>query len=84
MQRLVDLSAHPEVMQEDGQLSRGRNDGSLLPTLSAALGQLQSPTPEIAVDTEWPQDVLCSLHQPRAQIRITFLVILGPAARETL
>jgi len=71
-------------MQEDGQLSRGRNDGSLPPTLSAALGPLQSLTPEIAVDTEWPQDVLCSLHQPRAQIRITFLVILGPAARETL
>src|SRR5580704_351355 len=60
-------------MQQHRQLSRGRHDGSLLPVPSTTLRQLQAPAPEIAVDTEWSQDVLGSLHQQRAQIRITFL-----------
>ncbi len=30
VQRFVHISAHPQVMQQHGQLSRGRHDGSLL------------------------------------------------------
>jgi hypothetical protein len=42
-QRLVNLSAHPQVMQQDGKLSRHCNNGSFLPALATALGQLQTP-----------------------------------------
>jgi hypothetical protein len=38
VQRLVDFSAHPEVMQQHRQLACGGDDGSLLSALSAALG----------------------------------------------
>ena len=41
VQRFVRFSAHPQVMQQHRQLSGGRDDGSLLPALAAALGQLQ-------------------------------------------
>src|SRR5207248_9015784 len=48
-------------------------DGSLLSALSATLGQLQAPAPQITVHSEWSQNVLCSLHQQRAQVWIAFL-----------
>src|SRR5207249_4437967 len=53
--------------------SRGGNDGSLLSVSPATLGQLQAPAPQITVHPKWSQDVLRSLHQQRAQIRIAFL-----------
>ena len=84
VQRFVDFSAYPQVMQQNCEFARGRNDGSLLSVLSTALGQLQAPAPQITVHTERAQNMLCPLHQQGSQIRIAFLVILGPAARETL
>src|SRR5690348_3205081 len=60
-------------MQQHCQLSRRGNDGSLLAVSSATFRQLQSPASEITVDTEWSQDMLCSLHQQRPQIRVSFL-----------
>ena len=36
-QRFVCLSAHPQAMQQDRELSRGRNHGSFLPILSTTL-----------------------------------------------
>src|SRR5215467_6602101 len=60
-------------MQQHRQLSGGRNDGSLLPVSSSSFRQLQTPAPEIAVDSEWSQDMLRSLHQQGSQIRIAFL-----------
>src|SRR5512141_1428450 len=71
VQWLVHLSAHPQVMQQHRQLSCRGYDGSLLAVPSTTLGQLQAPAPEITVDAKWSQDVLCSLHQQRSQIRIT-------------
>jgi hypothetical protein len=53
VQRFVDFSAHPQMMQQHRQLSRRRNDGSLLAALSPALGQFQSSASEITVDAEW-------------------------------
>ena len=73
VQRFVHFSAHPQVMQQHRQLSRGRHDGSLLSVSPATLGQLQAPAPEITVHTERSQNVLRSLHQQRPQIRIAFL-----------
>jgi hypothetical protein len=63
VQGFVRFSAHPQMMQQHRQFSCRRNNGSLLPASSTALRQLQSPAPEIAVDAEWSQDVLRSLHQ---------------------
>ena len=45
VQRFVHFSAHPQVMQQHRQLSRGRHDGSLLAVSSATFGQLQAPAP---------------------------------------
>src|SRR5438270_25856 len=73
VQGFVHFSAHPEVMQQHRQLSRGRHDGSLLSVSPATLGQLQAPAPQITVHPEWSQNVLRSLHQQRAQVRVAFL-----------
>jgi hypothetical protein len=53
-------------MQQHGQLSRRRNHRPFLPVLSAALRQLQTPTPQIAVRSERSQNVMRSLHQQRS------------------
>ena len=71
-------------MQQHRQLSRHRDDRPFFATLTAPFRQLQAPAPHITVHTERAQNMLCPLHQQGSQIRITFLVILGPAARETL
>ena len=84
MQRFVHFSAHPQVMQQHLQLSCRGHDRPLLSVSSTTLRQFQAPAPQITVDTERSQDMLRSLHQQGSQIRIAFLVILGPAARETL
>ena len=73
VERFVQFSAHPQMMQQHCQLSCGRHDGSLLPAISATFGQFQAPAPEIAVHPERTQNVLGALHQQRAQIRIAFL-----------
>ena len=72
-QRFVSLSTHPQTMQQDRQLSRGRDHGSFLAILSATLRQLQAPAPQIAVRSKRSQNVVRTLHQQRSQIRITFL-----------
>src|SRR5215472_11971594 len=58
------------MLQQHRQLSCRGHNGSLLCVSSTTLGQLQSPAPEIAVDTKWPQDMLRSLYQQSSQIRI--------------
>ena len=65
VQWFVRFSAHPQVMQQHRQLSCGGDDRSLLPALPAAFGQPQSPASQVAIDAEWSQDVLRSLHQQR-------------------
>src|ERR1035438_5265161 len=61
-QRFVHFSTHPQPMQQHRQLPRRRNHGSLLPILSAALGQLQTPAPQVAVRSKRTQNVVRSLH----------------------
>src|SRR5947209_4238168 len=73
VQGVVHLAAHPQVMQQHGELSGRGNDGPLLPTFSAALGQLQPPAPQVTIRPERAQNVLCPLHQQRPQIGIAFL-----------
>src|SRR5678810_14194 len=60
-------------MQQDGQLSCHGNNGPFLPALAAALGQLQTPAPQIAVGSKRPQDMVRSLYQQGSQIGIAFL-----------
>src|ERR1700730_9857020 len=59
-------------MQQHCQLSRGSDDGPLLAAFPSTLGQLQSPTPEIAVHTKRTQNVLRSLHEQSWQVGIAF------------
>jgi hypothetical protein len=66
VQGFVDFSAHPQVMQQYCQLSGRGNDRSFLAVSSTTLGQLQAPASQIAVDAEWSQDMLRSLHQQRS------------------
>src|SRR6185437_3916376 len=73
VQELVHFAADPQVVQQHRQLSGRGYDGSLLCVSSSSFRQLESPAPEIAVNAERSQDVLCSLHQQRAQVRIAFL-----------
>lgn len=68
MQWFVRFFAHPQVMQQHGELSCGGDDRSLLSALSAAFGQLQTPASQITVGAERSQDMLRSLHQQRSQI----------------
>jgi hypothetical protein len=46
-------------MKQHGVLSGRGNDGPLLPTFSAALGQLQPPAPQVTIRPERAQNVLC-------------------------
>src|SRR5712671_2827774 len=71
-QGFVDFSAHPQTMQQDRQLSRRSNHGSLLSVLPAALGQFQPPPSQIAVRSKRTQNVVRPLHQQRSQIPIAF------------
>jgi hypothetical protein len=47
-------------MQQHRQLSRSRNDGSLLAVLPSTFGQFQAPAPKITVRTERTHEIgLC-------------------------
>src|SRR5882724_9402882 len=72
-QRFVHFSADPQAMQQHRQLSCSSNHHSFLPILSAPLGQLQPPAPQIAVYAKRSQDVVRSLYQQGSQIRIALL-----------
>src|SRR5215469_11351711 len=61
------------MMQQHRQLSGRSHNGPLLSVSSTTFRQLQSPATQITVDTERSQDMLGSLYQQRAQIRIPFL-----------
>jgi hypothetical protein len=73
VQRFVHFSAYPQAMQQHRQLSCCCNHRPLLPILATTLGQLQTPAPQVAVRSKRTQNVVRSLHQQRAQIRIPFL-----------
>ena len=73
VQRFIHFSAYPQVMQQHRQLSGRRDDRPFLSVPASTLRELQAPASEITVHPEGAQNVLRSLHQQRAQIRITFL-----------
>ena len=65
-QWFVHLSAHPQPMEQDRQLSRHGNHRSLLGIFSSSLRKLQSPSPQITVFSKRPQNVMRSLHHYRS------------------
>ena len=67
--RFVDFSTDPQPMQQHRQFASRRNDGPFLSLLAAALGQLQTPSSQIAVSSKRAEDVVRSLHQQGSQIR---------------
>ena len=77
MEGVVDLSALPEVMQEDGELSGDRDDRALLGVLPAALGELEPPAAQFAIRTEGTQEVLGALDQQPAEIAVPGLACPG-------
>src|ERR1700733_7003761 len=72
-QWFVHLSAHPQPMQQYCQLSRHGHYRSFLGIFSSSLCQLPSPSPQITVFSQWPQNVVRSLHHHGAQIPVSFL-----------
>src|SRR6266404_9531091 len=88
-QWFVHLSAYPQPLQQDRQLSSHGHDGSLLGIFSSSLRKLLSPSPQITVFSKRSQNVVRSLHHHGAQIPVSFFAdaLLGfalpgvPAAR---
>ena len=58
-------------MQQDRQFASRRDDGSFLSVLATTLGQLQTPSSQIAISSKRAEYVVRSLHQQRPQIGIT-------------
>ena len=71
-QWFVHLSAYPQPMQQDRQLSRHGHHRSFLGIFSPSLCQLPSPSPQITVFPKRSQNVMRSLHHHRAQIPVSF------------
>jgi hypothetical protein len=72
-QRFIDLTVDPQFVKQHRQLSSHRNDRSFLSILSSALGQPQSPSPQITIFPERPQNVVRPLHHQGAQVAVSFL-----------
>jgi len=53
-----DLTAHPQLVEQYGQLPCPGNDGPFLSILSSLLGELQSPATQVAVLPKWPENVV--------------------------
>src|SRR6202166_2155325 len=71
-QWFVHLSAYPQPMQQDRQLSSHGHHRSLLGIFPSSLRKLASPSPQIAVFSKRSQNVVRPLHHHRAQIPVSF------------
>src|SRR6202007_3094709 len=71
VKRLILLATYPEMMKQHGKLACNGDDRPSLSSLASMFSQLQSPSAQIGVLSERTQDVLCSLYQHHAQIRIS-------------
>ena len=71
VERFVLLAVDPEMMQQNCQLASHCDDRAFLSPFASTFSQLQSPSPEIGVFSERPQNVLCPLHQHHAQIGVS-------------
>ena len=70
-QWFIHFSADPQPMQQDRQFASRRNDGSFLSVLATTLGQLQTPSSQIAISPKRAEYVVRSLHQQGPQVGIT-------------
>src|SRR5258708_38511550 len=64
-QWFIYFSAHPQLMEQNSQLSSHGNDGSFLGILSSALGKPQSPSPQITVLSKRTENIVRALHHQR-------------------
>jgi len=67
----VRLATDLEIVEQHGKLACDGDDCPSLSSLASPLSQLQSPSAQIGVLSEWAQDVLCPLYQHHAQIGIS-------------
>jgi hypothetical protein len=65
----------PTTCEAVRQLSSDSNDRAFLGIASSPLGEFQSPSPQITVLPERPQNVVRALHHQGSQVTISFLVI---------
>jgi len=72
-ERFVHLSAHPQLVQQHGQLPGHRHHSTLLGIAASPLGQLQSPPPQVAIFPKRAQDIVRALHHHRSQVAVSFL-----------
>src|ERR1700682_5444555 len=56
-QWFINFSADPQLVEQYSQLSGHGNDGSFLGILSSALGQPQSPSPQITVLSKGTENI---------------------------
>src|SRR5918993_1549351 len=63
VERIVELSRHPQAVQEHREFPRHRNCRPFLGVLTAPGGYLLSVAPEVRVRTEWPEDVVGATDQ---------------------
>ena len=68
VQRFVDLTRHPELVQEHGQFPGHGDYRSPLCIFAASGGQAQSPPPKPAIGGQRTEDILCALHQQPAKM----------------
>src|SRR3974390_103524 len=66
VERFICLTTYPEMMEQYGELACDGDNRPSLSSLASTLGQLQSPSAQIGILSEWTKDVLCPLYQHHA------------------
>ena len=73
VERVIDLTGLPEMMEQDGQLSGDGDDSSPFCIFPSAFSKLQAPTAQVAIRSKGSQDVLSGSHEQAAQVRVSGL-----------
>src|ERR1019366_9116190 len=69
-QGFIDLTAHPQLVEQDGQLPSHGDDRSFLGIASSSLGEFQSPSAQIAVLSKRSQNVVRALHHQGSEVSV--------------
>ena len=73
IERVIDLTRLPQMVEQDGQFPGHRNHGSSFCVLTTAFGKLEAPTAKIAVRTEGPEDILSRTDKQSTQVAVSGL-----------
>jgi hypothetical protein len=70
---LVVGATHPEGVEKRGEFTNHGHDGAFLSVLTSSFSEAESPTFEIAVGAEGPEDILSRSDQQTTEHRVTAL-----------